>query len=161
MNTDGGSKGNHGRSSIGFVMRNEEGDVLYACGKEIQEGTNTEAEARAILEAMRYCVQHDYVLIELHTDSMLIKNSVNGEWVVPWSVAEFVDEIKELMARCNVSISHTLRKGNRLADHLANYALDIGPIDAHGFWELDTQSRRIVNIDKLQYPNLTIRVARN
>lgn len=52
---------------------------MYACGKEVQEGTNSEVEARAILEALRYCVQHDFIIIELHTDLMLIKNIVNEE----------------------------------------------------------------------------------
>lgn len=58
INTDGASIGNSGRSSIGFVLRDKEGDVKYARGKEIQETTNSEAEAAAILEALRYCVYH-------------------------------------------------------------------------------------------------------
>lgn len=52
------SRENLGRSLIGFVLRDEEGDVKYARGKEIQETTNSEAEAAAILEALRYCVYH-------------------------------------------------------------------------------------------------------
>lgn len=48
VNTDGASKENPGRSSIGFLLRNEEGDVIYAFVKEVQEGTKTEAEAKAI-----------------------------------------------------------------------------------------------------------------
>lgn len=31
VNTDGASRGNPGRSSIGFCMRNELGDVVYSC----------------------------------------------------------------------------------------------------------------------------------
>ncbi|XP_070039282.1 uncharacterized protein [Nicotiana tomentosiformis] len=133
VNTNGASRGNPGRSSIGFVLRNEEGDVLYACGKEVQEGTNSESEAKAMLEALRYCVEHDFILIELHTDSMLITNVVTGVWTVPWSVAAYVEDIKELMAQCNVTVAHNLREGNRLADHLTNFAIDIGPMEAHYF----------------------------
>lgn len=161
VNIDGASRGNPGRSSIGFVLRNEEGDVLYARGKEVQEGTNSESEARAMLEALRYCVEHDFILIELHKDSMLIKNVMTGEWTVPWSVAAYVEEIKELMTQCNVTVDHTLREGNRLADHLANFTLDVGPMEAHCFWELDIRGRRIVNNDKLQCPYLRIRFARS
>lgn len=50
--------GNPGRSSIGFVLRDEEGDVRFAMGKEIQEVTNTDAETRAILEVLKYFIQH-------------------------------------------------------------------------------------------------------
>lgn len=64
VNIDGASRGNPGRSSIGLMLRNEEGDVLYAYGKEAHEGSNTKAEAKAILEAMRYCVELDYFLID-------------------------------------------------------------------------------------------------
>ncbi|XP_019241016.1 PREDICTED: uncharacterized protein LOC109221004 [Nicotiana attenuata] len=159
VNTDGASKGNPGRSSIGYVLRNEKGDIVYGCGKEVQNGTNTEAEAKAILEAMKFCVRHEYVLIELHTDSMMMKHVITGEWDVPWNIAEHVEEIKELMNRTNVTVTHTLREGNRLADHLANYALDFGDFEAHNFWELDIQGRKIVNDDKSQCPYIRIRVA--
>lgn len=69
FNKGGASKGNSGRSSIGFVVRDEERDVRFALGKEIQEGTNTEAKAVAILEALRYCVKHGYTHFLMKTDS--------------------------------------------------------------------------------------------
>lgn len=55
---DGTSRGIPGRISIGFCLRNELGDVIYACGKEVHETTNTVAEALAVLEALRYCRLH-------------------------------------------------------------------------------------------------------
>nr|XP_016504579.1 PREDICTED: uncharacterized protein LOC107822538 [Nicotiana tabacum] len=153
VNTDGASRGNPGRSSIGFVLRNEEGDVLYACGKEIQEGTNSVAEAKAISEALKFCVQHDYVLIDLHTDSMVLQKVITGEWKPPWVLGSLVEEIMDLMKRANVKISHTLREGNKLADHIANYALDNGMFECYGFEDLDVQGRKLVNSDKLQCTN--------
>ncbi|XP_075111672.1 uncharacterized protein LOC142181903 [Nicotiana tabacum] len=160
VNTDGVSRGNPGRSSIGFVLRNEEGDVLYTCGKEIQEGSNSVAEAKAIYEAMKFCVQHDYALIDLHTDSMLLKKALTGEWNPPWVIGTMVEDIRELMNRANVKLSHTLKEGNQLADHIANYALDNGPMECHGFEELDLQGRTLVNSDKLQCPCIRVSVAR-
>ncbi|XP_075080849.1 uncharacterized protein LOC142166212 [Nicotiana tabacum] len=97
VNTYGASRGNPGRRSIDYVLRNGEGNVVYACGKEIKECTNTETEVRAIAEALRYCVEHDCVLIDLHIDSMLIKNVIQGVWTTPWTMAVYVEEIKELM----------------------------------------------------------------
>lgn len=158
MNTDGASKGNLGRRAIGFALRNEDGNLLYTCGKVIDNGTNTEAEANAIVEAIRYCVHNNFVLIDLHTDSLIIKNAVQGIWSTPWVVTREVEEIKILMSSCNASISHTLREGNRLANHLANYALDVGPISCSRFGDLDIQGRRILNDDKSQCPYLRIRV---
>ncbi|XP_019224809.1 PREDICTED: uncharacterized protein LOC109206439 [Nicotiana attenuata] len=160
VNTDGASRGNPGRSSYGFVLRNEEGEVMYACGKEIDEGTNNEAEARAILEALRYCLNHDYVLIEWHTDPMVMTNVFQGTWTCPWNMEIYVEEIKEMMTKGNIQISHTLREGNQLADHLANFALEFGPIVCREFCDLDVLGRKIVNNDKLQWPYLRIKAKR-
>lgn len=35
VNTNGACRGNPGRCYIGFVLRNAEGDVVYACDEEI------------------------------------------------------------------------------------------------------------------------------
>lgn len=58
VNTDDASRKNPDRSAIGYCLRDELGDVRYAFGKEINEVTNTELEAIAILEAIRFCVQY-------------------------------------------------------------------------------------------------------
>nr|XP_016466227.1 PREDICTED: uncharacterized protein LOC107788988 [Nicotiana tabacum] len=128
VNTDGTSRGNSRRSYFGFVLRDEYGDILHAHGKEIHEGTNTEAEAVAMLEALKYCVQHGYTHFILQTDSMMLKNVVEGIWVVPWIIATQVEEIKDIMGKYNIRISHIMRESNKLADYLANYALDRGNV---------------------------------
>uniref|UniRef100_A0A1U7XZ22 Uncharacterized protein LOC104241643 n=1 Tax=Nicotiana sylvestris TaxID=4096 RepID=A0A1U7XZ22_NICSY len=156
VNIDGASRGNPGRSSVGFVLRNEEGNVVYACGKEIQEGSNSVAEARAILEALKYCVGNGYVLIELNTDSMMLKNII-GVWKIPWNISEIVEEIKQMMTRCNTTVAHILKEGNSLADYIANYALDHGPLECFGFQDLDSHARRLVNSDKLQCPYIRVK----
>nr|XP_009790799.1 PREDICTED: uncharacterized protein LOC104238200 [Nicotiana sylvestris] len=83
INIDGASRQNPGRSSIGYCIRNDKGDLVYAVGKEIKETTNTQAEARAILEALRYCTIHHTQQIWLETDSMLLKNTIEGNWKPP------------------------------------------------------------------------------
>lgn len=55
-NTDCASRGNPGRSTYGFCIRNSTGNLIYAQGEEIREGTNLEAEAIAIREALAHCV---------------------------------------------------------------------------------------------------------
>lgn len=72
-----------------------------------------------------------------------------------------MEEILQLFERRNYIVSHTFREGNKLADHLANYALDAADIECQEFWLLDTQGRRIVNEDKLQCPYLRINFAEN
>lgn len=71
LNTDGSSRGNSERSSIGVSVRNEAGDVVYVLGKEIHETTNTDVEATAILEALRICSDYSYRNVWFQTDSLL------------------------------------------------------------------------------------------
>ncbi|XP_060190564.1 uncharacterized protein LOC132619785 [Lycium barbarum] len=58
VNTDGASRGNSGRSSWAFCVRDERGDVIQAQARETEDpqSTNTEAEALAILQALRYTI---------------------------------------------------------------------------------------------------------
>ncbi|XP_075092414.1 uncharacterized protein LOC142172648 [Nicotiana tabacum] len=61
VNTDGASRGNPGRSSIGFCIRNENGDIVKSVGKEIEETTNIVAEAKAMVEALR--CHYEYIIL--------------------------------------------------------------------------------------------------
>lgn len=83
VNTDGASRGNPGRSAIGYCVRDEFGDIVYAVGKEINETTNTEAKAMAIVEALRFCRFQQYSHVCVQTDSMLMKKIMDGSWKPP------------------------------------------------------------------------------
>lgn len=76
-------------------------------------------------------------------------------------MAIYIEEIKELMLRCNIEVPHTFREGNKLADHLTNYALNVGSLECNGYNELDVQGRRLINSDKLQCPYLRIKATRS
>ncbi|XP_075099099.1 uncharacterized protein LOC142175984 [Nicotiana tabacum] len=161
INADGAARGNPGRSSYGFCIRYEYGEVIYARGKEIQEGTNTVAEVVTIQEALRYCINPDLTNIWIQTDSMMLKRVITGIWKPPWIIAEDIVEIREMLELCNGTVSHIFREGNKLTEHLANYALDVGDIECHEFHHLDTTGRRTVNVDKLKCPYLRVKVARS
>nr|XP_009761667.1 PREDICTED: uncharacterized protein LOC104213819 [Nicotiana sylvestris] len=139
----------------------EAGDLIYAKGREISEGTNNESEAVVIVEALKMCKNLNYCRIWLQTDSMLLKNIIEESWKPPWYITEHVEEILRLNEQSTINVTHIFREGNTLADHLANYALDEGNIECHGFWDLDSKGRRIINEDKMQCPYIRVKVARN
>ncbi|XP_070007342.1 uncharacterized protein [Nicotiana sylvestris] len=160
VNTDGASRGNPGRSSIGFCIRNENGDIVKSVGKEIEETTNTVAEAKAMVEALRFCRFQQYSHVWLQTNSMVLKKIMDGIWKPPRIISEQVEEMMQLMNEGNYTVTHIHREGNRLADRLANYALDHGEIECQQFWHLDEKGRRLVNEDKMQCPSLRVKVDR-
>ncbi|XP_055822179.1 pectin acetylesterase 11-like [Solanum dulcamara] len=134
-NTDGASRGNPGRSAYGFCVRDAEGNLIYAKAEEIGYATNVEAETVALLEAIKYYKQQGLNKIIFQTDSQTIQKIMNGEWKPSWNIAGWVEEVEEYKRDLEVSFKHTLRKANKLADALANYALDEGPLQSYLFGE--------------------------
>ncbi|XP_060187285.1 uncharacterized protein LOC132616711 [Lycium barbarum] len=159
VNTDGASRGNSGRSSWAFCVRDERGDVIQAQAREIEDlqSTNTEAEALAILQALRYLKDSQWDQIRIETDSLLLKNSIQRTWEIPWQIITMVEEIWRISEEKVVVIEHIYREGNKLVDHLANLALDTGDIQFNSFHDMESHCKRIVNSDKLQLPCLRIR----
>ncbi|XP_060210297.1 uncharacterized protein LOC132637182 [Lycium barbarum] len=88
VSTDGASRGNPGRSSWAFCVRDERGDVIQAHAREIEDlqSTNTEAEALAILQALRYLKDNQWDQIMIETDSLLLKNIIQRTWEIPLQI---------------------------------------------------------------------------
>ncbi|XP_016514982.1 uncharacterized protein LOC107831708 [Nicotiana tabacum] len=95
------------------------------------------------------------------TDSLLLKNIIEESWNPPWYITEHVEEIIRLKEQSIIKVTHIFREGKTLADHIANYALDERNTECHGFWDLDSKGRRIINEDKMQCPYIRVKVARN
>ncbi|KAH0746243.1 hypothetical protein KY285_007900 [Solanum tuberosum] len=160
-NTDGASRGNPGMSSYGFCLRDSSGDLLYAEAKRIGFATNMVAEITAIWKAMRYCKEQGYANIFLETDSLSLKNMIRGEWKIPWEIIERVEEIHEMMEISNTQIRHIYREANQLADFITNTAIDQeGKLQYHGFYQLPSKARGILNMDKQQIAAIRIRTRR-
>ncbi|XP_019262475.1 PREDICTED: uncharacterized protein LOC109240305 [Nicotiana attenuata] len=79
-NIDGASRGNPGPSSLGFCVRNDEGDLIYAREVDLGETTNVAAEARAIVQGLEYFVEHNLHPLILETDSLVMKKVIEGEY---------------------------------------------------------------------------------
>nr|XP_033517447.1 uncharacterized protein LOC117281714 [Nicotiana tomentosiformis] len=100
-NTDGASKENPGPSSLGFCEKNDVGDLVYTRAVDLGVTTNIVAEAKAILQGLEYCVEHDLHPLILETDYLVLKKVVEGEWDPPWSTVPYVQEIKEMRDHFN------------------------------------------------------------
>ncbi|XP_075083805.1 uncharacterized protein LOC142167791 [Nicotiana tabacum] len=115
-NTDGASKGNPGPSSLGFCVRYDEGDVVHDRTVDLGVTTNVVAEAKAILQRLEYCVEHDLHPLILETDSFVMKKVIEGEWDPPWIIAQDVKKIIEMKDNFNndVYIKGSSREGSEL-----------------------------------------------
>lgn len=135
---------------------------MYAQCKKLGHKTNVEAEARAMMKGLVFCVEHDIQPLILETDSIMLKNMVEGRWETPWCISTEVEKIRRVMENFNVIIHHIYREGNTLADFLTNLAFDFaGTAKFSNFSELPSAGRRILNLDKQQIPNLRTKNAKN
>lgn len=123
--TDGGSRGNPGPSGAGgVIMKN---DVIIA---EISEflnfQTNNYAEYTALLLTLKRAVELGIKNVEVFMDSKLIVEQMNGNYKVKNANLKIkFDEIK-LLKFDNITYNFIYRKFNKIADKLANKAMDNG-----------------------------------
>lgn len=135
-NTDGASSGIPGVNSYAFCLRNEEGDLIYAKGTKIKDTSNVEAEAYAILKAAIHVDQTHKRKVIIQTDSLLMQKVLIREWICPWNVIDYVEQIWKIINSKQVQYHHIMREGNQLADHLTNLANDNGYFTISNFQQL-------------------------
>ncbi len=135
--TDGGSKGNPGPASIGFVFylypskpegRSGDGRVVFKHKESIGIATNNDAEYSALISAMSKVKSQKSKLeniekIEFYSDSRLMVNQVNGMFKVKNArIKEYILKIRILEQEISLPIFYRLipREQNQEADNLVN-----------------------------------------
>lgn len=122
--TDGASKGNPGKASIGASLTIA-GQEVAQVSKAIGIATNNIAEYTALLEALKLAQELGYKNLEIKADSELMIKQLNGEYKVKNPdikvIYEQVISLKKSFAR--IKFTHVPREQNKRADKLANLAL--------------------------------------
>lgn len=123
---DGGARGNPGPAGIGVVLRAADGTTLVTRGRFIGRATNNVAEYRALIVALEEAKKLGAKKIHIRGDSELIVKQMRGEYRVKNAdLRELYDEAKFLLHQFDeAKIEHNIRDKNRLADKLANLAMD-------------------------------------
>ena len=124
--TDGGSRGNPGPSAIGAVIGNK-GYSDY-----IGEGTNNEAEYKAVIFALKKTKallgkeRIKETEVELKSDSELLVKQLNGDYKImePRIQQLFIDVWNLKVDFGKIQFTLIPREKNKEADRLANQALD-------------------------------------
>lgn len=127
--TDGASRGNPGPSSYGFIITNSNKKVVFKEGKNLGINTNNFAEYSAVLAAFQYLQGIDNpskVELAFFMDSRLVAEQLSGRFKVKSiTLKPFVKKINVLKSLfMKTTYTHVPREKNRLADALANEALD-------------------------------------
>jgi len=123
---DGASRGNPGPSAIGVVIFDGEGREVHRESRRVGHGTNNEAEYRAAIAALEAALGLGASRVELRLDSELVVRQLTGRYRVRNPrLAPLYGQLLDLRSRFqSVTFRNLPRAGNRLADMLANQALD-------------------------------------
>lgn len=131
--TDGGSRSNPGIAGAGVYMESENGQEFYREAKFLGVKTNNEAEYLAFLIAIEYLMRYELKnpgqikKVDFFLDSKLVVEQINRRWKIKKA------ELKQLAETAwknlsvlpySVEIKHLLREKNKVADELANEAMD-------------------------------------
>ena len=131
--TDGGSRGNPGKTAIGVVFCNEQEQIIKKFGEYLGDGlTNNDAEYNAIIFALKKFKSvfgkaiAEISDVEIRADSELVVKQLNGEYrLQDPKIQQFFIEIWNLKFDFqSVKFKHIPREKNKEADRLVNEALD-------------------------------------
>jgi ribonuclease HI len=123
---DGASRGNPGPSAIGIVVYDGEGREVHRESRRVGHGTNNEAEYRAAIAALEAALGLGATQVVLRMDSELVVRQLTGRYRVRNPrLAPLFNRVLALRGRFeSLTFENVPRTANRLADRLANQALD-------------------------------------
>ena len=130
--TDGASRGNPGLAGAGIIILDEKGIVISEVKKFLGVKTNNAAEYSALIlsvEAIRNIASNIKENNEVcfYSDSQLMVNQITGRYKVKDPglsklYEEFISKVKSM--KLKYTAVHIPRNENKLADKLANRAID-------------------------------------
>lgn len=123
---DGGSRGNPGLCGCGYAILKDDVVVWEGYKKVSDNNTNNFAEYMGIILGLEHAVENNIQTLHIKGDSLLVINQLVGKWKVNSSnLKPLYIEAKALLEKINmVTLGHVKRDKNKIADKLANKAMD-------------------------------------
>lgn len=133
IHTDGGARGNPGPSGFGFVVYDDQKNIVHQGQKFLGTKTNNEAEYEGLIAALTWAREnkdsHHLTSLQINMDSQLIVRQVNGLYKVKTPHLKPLYQLAlHLISQLSIPVTFTdiRREQNSLADQLANQAMDQG-----------------------------------
>ena len=123
---DGGSRGNPGLCGCGYVILKDDIVMWEGFKKVSDNNTNNFAEYMGIILGLELAVENNIKTLHIKGDSLLVINQLVGKWKVSSNnLKPLYNAAKTLLAKINmVTLGHVKRDKNKIADRLANRAMD-------------------------------------
>lgn len=131
--SDGGSRGNPGNAGVGYLIYDQDKNLVFSQGKYIGLTTNNVAEYQAIKAALQYLLENNIVCqtVACYLDSELVVKQLMGIYKIKKPhLFQIVQEIKAIIQELKqnglekIFFNHVPREQNKEADTLVNLAVD-------------------------------------
>jgi probable phosphoglycerate mutase len=131
---DGGARGNPGPAGYGAVLQDGQGHVLAELSEFLGIRTNNYAEYSGLLGCLQWTLDHGHRRLRVVSDSELMVKQIQGKYKVnsPDLKPMWEEARRRIRQLDGFEISHALRHKNKVADRLANDAMDRGMGKAPG-----------------------------
>jgi ribonuclease HI len=125
---DGGARGNPGPAGYGAVLQDDSGKILAELSEFLGHRTNNVAEYAGLLGCLDWALLHQVPRLRVISDSLLMVKQIQGKFKVnsPDLKPLWEDARRRIAQLDRFEIAHALRHKNKLADKLANDAMDRG-----------------------------------
>lgn len=123
---DGAIRSDPAASGLGVIIKNEQGEVLRWLSKTTGQLTCNEAEYAALIFALEEVRKYRPRVVEFHLDNEVVVNQMKGLFRVHSPALKRLHAQASRLARTipRVTFTHVRRERNRLADALANEAVE-------------------------------------
>lgn len=129
--TDGGARGNPGPAGIGIHITDGNDFTVHDEHKFLGKTTNNVAEYKGLLTALEwleeFSKENEIEKIEFFMDSNLVVEQINKNWKIKQDhLAELAMQIWKKLVQLAIpyKLTHVRREKNKVADLLANQAMD-------------------------------------
>jgi ribonuclease HI len=125
---DGGSRGNPGPAGFGASILDPTGATAAELSDFLGVTTNNVAEYRGLLATLDWAVNNGVSHLRVVSDSLLMVQQIKGRYKVNSAdLRPLWEQARTKIAKLDrFDISHALRHKNKIADRLANEAMDRG-----------------------------------
>lgn len=148
LNCDCSKKCESSRAGASSLLRDHEGRWLGRCCRNIGICSSHQAKLWALWDGLTLTWSLGYRDVVVQNDCLLALNLVRNLDNISHASMSLVRRIKQLLLAKDqrISISHVFRDGNRCADYLASYALNLD-IGNHLLQEAPNGLREVLQED--------------
>ena len=125
--TDGCARGNPGPAGAGYVITDMSGSEIDSGFKFLGKSeTNNQAEYGALIVGLSKCLNQSKGIVHVYSDSELMVKQLTGAYrITKPHLRKMAENVRKLMEGFQkVTFHHIKRDKNKIADELANRAVD-------------------------------------